>query len=336
VVISADRDRAQLMLAGAFILATALIGLSIVLSAGNYTAALAGESGTVAQGDDATTARASIAADVRSYLPIVNEESYTTGSSEYDTRKDSFRDVFDLVDGRTQRIYASQGRVVTLGSPGFDEGTRIKQVEASGGGYETFREPGERDATGSPDPTWQLTNGGQVRNMTFHFSQLPRQFEAPFRLRFQPVGAGTEWTVEVIGQAGTGEWLIRTEEVGGTATYTCERAPGAVGEKTMDVSDAEMDGTYCRALDQIELASTDYRVIAETPSSSLVPLLSAKQYARGKFWLVVTEGDALTPPAGTVVKTDSDLIYSATVPFTYRSEAVTVESDLRVAPGEIE
>lgn len=321
MVITTDSERAQLILVGAFVLATTLIGLSIVLSAGNYTSSLAGEGGTVSQGDDAITAREAFRADMQSYLAIVNPRD-----TSYPMKKSSIRDVSALVADRVGEFHARQGRVVTSGSLSFESGTRIKQVS-----HETFREPGERDAGDSPSPTWDLTSGGAVRNMTFYFSNLPLASQDPFTIQFRqtPFTSGNEWNINV--KSGSGDWEIEVERPSGSPAYTCERPTTPTETKTMDISNAEMDGTYCRALDQLEMDSTDYKVIVKTPN----PTSTSRRQARGKFWVIATDS-ALGSSPPDAVETDTDVVYSTTVPFSYRSGSVDFESDITVSPGEIE
>lgn len=316
-------DRAQLLLAGAFVLAVALLGLTIVLSAGNYTASLAGDSGSVSQGDDAITARESVRAGVRSYLRLINDRS---GVSHSD-REASLEAVTRVIGERTSEIYAREGRVLVV-SPDSDpatEGTRIKQVNK-----DNFRQPSERGgAAADIDETWSLTNGGTVRNMTFHFSQLPAS--PPFELQFRRVsGTGKEWDLRV--EKSGGNWLIAVEQVGSgpAITLTCER-PRSSGDQTMDVTDATMDGTYCPALDAIEMGAA-YDVVVKTPGIGD----STRDPAEGQFWVIARDPSAEAMNTGDPVETDAGLVYSTTVPFSYHSPAVQYEADLRVAPGEIE
>ena len=155
-----DRDRGQLLLAGAFVLAVTLIGLTLVFSASDYTTVLASEESGISQGSDAITARESVRADLESGLEAVHRDH-----SSYIDYEDAFEAIVPQLGTETRAHHGNQGRLVNVSSPSFVPGDRIAQTATT-----SFTEPN----TGPPrDPDWDVATGTTARNATFVFSSVP-------------------------------------------------------------------------------------------------------------------------------------------------------------------
>lgn len=289
-------DRGQLLLAGAFVLAVALVGLTLVLTSGGYTTTLAGQDNAVDRGTDAITVREAVLSDLDRYLRRANSEY--TGFATQDTQ---FRAVLPaLADGYRDQ-YGRHGRLVDLGTPATLE--RGHEIELStDGDYDRL----DTDSDGSE----VIVTNSRTRNVTLAFSSgVPGD---SIRFRFQ--GATREWVVEVLNNGG--DWVVTVDEVSSMYTQSCTRT-GTGSDMFVDLSAATIDGNHCPPLEQISFNQKQYSVSVEGDLSTI----------RGRMWMTV-KGPGLAGPT-------DDAIYSARVPFRYDSPSVTFETELRSAPGEI-
>lgn len=291
-------DRGQLLLAGAFVLAVALVGLTLVLTSGGYTTTLAGQDNAVDRGTDALTVREAVLSDLDRYLRRAN--------SEYDfpvtpTPETKFRAVLPaLADGYRDQ-YGRHGRLVDLGTPATLElGHEIEL--STDGNYDRL----DTDSDGSE----VIVTNSRTRNVTLAFSS---GFSGhSIRFRFQ--GATREWVVEILNVGG--DWVVTVDEVSSMYTQSCTRT-GTGSDMFVDLSAATIDGNHCPPLEQISFNQKQYSVSVEGDLSTI----------RGRMWMTV-KGPGLAGPT-------DDAIYSARVPFRYDSPSVTFETELRSAPGEI-
>lgn len=297
-------DRGQLLLAGAFVLAIALIGLTLVLTSGGYTTTLAGQDNAVDRGTDAITVREAVLSDLDRYLMRTNSK-YST----YSTRQAQFNSILDppsggksLSDGYRDQ-YGRHGRLVDLGSSAtYQEGHEIELM--SDGSFDRLDSDGDGEE--------EIVTNSRIRNVTLAFSDVPTG-SSSFELRLY-TGA-REWLVDVSTMGGS-DWVITVEEVSGSYAQSCTR-PGTSPDMFVDLSAATIDGNHCTALEAITFDQKQYSVKVD----------GALSQTDGRIWMTVKG-------PGPAVTYDS-VIYSANVPFRYDSPSVTYGTELRSAPGEI-
>jgi hypothetical protein len=304
---SRSSDRAQLLLAGAFVLAAALIGLTLVLTASNYTATLASGDNAVASGSDAVTIRDAVETDLGRYLDRVNEKY---GANPL--RRTEFTSVLRDFRGHVQGAHARHGQLVNVSlAPGtaFVAGKRVSQSTAG-----QFDDP-----TDSTDGDWALTgtvsSSSLVRNATLVLTDVTASASDEFRLVLSEGGAGDRWEVTVHEDTGgTTEWVL-----GSTSSGRECRRPASNAPLTVDFTAATFGGEHCPALEPP--AGLDSEVVVRFENGNGV---------RGKYWFVFDPTGSFTSPAAT-----EDVLYAANVAFVYQSATVSYAETLRIAPEEL-
>ncbi|WP_436908104.1 DUF7261 family protein [Halosimplex marinum] len=298
-------DRGQLLLSGAFVLAVALIGLTIVLTSGGYTTTLTTQDTSVERGTDAIATRESVSADLERYLRDVNEEPAATTTRS--ARKDSFRDLVSQLGPWLNERYAEHGQLVDIGPESAVSFERGYQIElATDGPFDRL----DSDSSGSET----LVSDAKARNVTFVFSDVPTG-SSSFDVTFD--SGSREWLLTVTTAGGGSEWDVTVDQDGTSYARTCT-VTGSPSEMTVDVDGATIDGDHCSALEAIEFEADSYAVTISGDLSG----------TSGQLWLT---GEGATPDTSY----DDSIIYSARVPFTYQSATVDYRTELRIAPGEI-
>lgn len=300
-------DRAQLLLAGAFVLAAALIGLTLVLTASNYTATLATGDNAVASGSDAVTVRDGVETDLGRYLDRVNEKY---GANPL--RRTEFTSVLRDFRSHVQGAHARHGQLVNVslatGTP-FVPGKQVSQSTAGQFDDPTDSTEGDWDLTGT------ATSSSLVRNATFVVTDVTASASDEFRLILSEGATGDQWTVTIREDtSGTTEWVI-----GSTSSPRECRRPASTGPHTIDVAAATFGGEHCPALEPPADIDSDVLVRFENGNG-----------VRGKYWFVFDPTGSFTSPA-----TTADVLYAANVEFVYQSATVSYAETLRVVPGEV-
>ena len=303
-------DRGQLLLAGAFVLAVALIGLTLVLTSGGYTTTLASQDNAVERGADAITVRESVVSDLGHHLERANSK-YGSLSD----RESAFRAVVPAVGSGVRNQSAQRGRLVELsdsGSVATDDGFRIEQTADDD--FDRFSAAGALERT--------LASDVRARNVTFVFSEVPSG--SPFTIEFDVSGSADSWFVELI-ESGSG-FDVTVRDSAGSYSQTCTR-PGKSDDMTVDISTATVDGRHCPALEAIDTDSRRYDVVFD----------GNRDDTSGRFR--VTVDDLQVSRETTYIAQPNidpvEVVYSARVPFRYHSASVDYRTDLRIAPGEI-
>ncbi|WP_436929872.1 DUF7261 family protein [Halosimplex halobium] len=300
-------NRGQLLLSGAFVLAVALIGLTIVLTSGGYTTTLTTQDTSVERGTDAIATRESVSADLERYLRDVNEEP--TATTTRSARKDSFRDLVSQLGPWLNERYAEHGQLVDIGPESAVSFERGYQIElATDGSFDRL------DTSRNGPGTETLVSDAKARNVTFVFSDVPTG-SSSFDVTFD--SGSREWLLTVTATGGGSQWTVTVDRTGTTYARTCT-VTGSPSEMTVDVDGATIDGDHCLALEAIEFEEDNYEVTISGDLSG----------TSGQLWLT-GEG---TPPSTSY---DDSIVYSARVPFTYQSATVDYRTELRIAPEEI-
>jgi len=303
-------DRGQLLLAGAFVLAVALIGLTLVLTSGGYTTTLASQDNAVERGTDAVTVRESVVSDLERYLERANGK-YGSLSD----RESAFRAVVPAVSSGVRNQSAQRGRLVELsdsGSVAIEDGYRIEQTTTDD--FDRFSGAGTLEQT--------LASDVRARNVTVVLSEVPSS--GRFVIEFDVSGSPDSWFLE-LSESGSG-FDVTVRDSAGSYSQTCTR-PGKSDDMTVDVSAATVDGRNCPALEAIDTDSRRYDIVFD----------GNRDDASGRFWVTV---DDLQVSRETTYSAQPNLdpvevVYSARVPFRYHSASVDYRTDLRIAPGEI-
>lgn len=293
--------RGQLLLAGAFILAVALIGLTIVFTSGGYTTILTTQEASVDRGTDAITVRESLTADLDRYVGYANNDPTHTN---YAQRRSAFQTLVRGLEPSIRDRHAEHGKLVDLdaASTSFEEGHEIEL--ASDGSF-------DRLDSSSPAGSETIVTNAKTRNVTFVFSDVPTG-SSSFDIRFE--SGGRTWVISVT-TTGSTDWEVTVERPAGGYSKTCTR-PGTSPDMVVNVDAATIDGNHCPALEAITFEDS-YDVTVEGDLS----------VTKGRMWMTV-EGP---PPSSTY----DHVIYSARVPFSYHSASVEYETELRIAPGEV-
>ncbi|WP_135365820.1 DUF7261 family protein [Halosimplex halophilum] len=325
---AADRDRrAQLLLAGAFVLAVALIGLTLVLTSSSYTTTLASQEDDIVRGNDAVAIRESLDTALTRQFRFVFE-NYSAGN-----REAPFEAVVTQVGNETTSHYARRGRMVnaTMEASGaeFIEGTRIKQEQT---GF-TFEQPAG-GATGGAD-YWYPAKRVEVRNLTLVVTDIAAatvQPENAFNMSFEtPAAAGGNWSVTIYQDFSLSDPLvIRTRSPEGVIRKCQTGSVAATNSATIHVHNGTVDGDDCDALDPIDPGRHEYTVNF-TRSHKIF----------GKYWMIVDEPPSSGSPslsdkfdAGSRSSAEP-VLFGARVRYRYHSATVSYETNIDIAHREL-
>lgn len=309
-------DRGQLLLVGAFVLAVALIGLTVVINASTQTTTVAGNGGASVNGGDAVAAREAAERNVGSLLWTLNRGGVEpTG----DLDKWFAKNVSYLGNG-TRTYGARRGQFVNV----------------TVAMYDNVVEPGTR-VTGPVDESLpSLSPSVRARNATFLVTDVPRDEEdqMEFSVRSR---SGTDYWQMYVNSSGTGGLDDVVVGTIGRVDFINREPRQCTFDDALPVRINPADATvvtkygtpqetsrYCPALDRF--GSGDSFDVYDIS-------LGASNDFSGEYSLLVNESESsvAAPPGGSAVP----VIYNATVRFRYRSPTVVYETDIRVAPDEI-
>jgi hypothetical protein len=318
VVALTDRERGQLLLAGAFILAIALIGLTIVMNASAQTTTMASKENAVARGGDALSVRGTVRADLARMVHKAN-----TGVVDFDDRRDRVRQEFGVYAGHVEHYYARNGRSVGLTtdpvSTPFQRGTRIRQKTSA-----TMDDPADPG-----DGDFDIASDTYLRNATFVFTSVTGGASDRFTLALDENPADSSaWSMDIWTQGGA----VHVETVDPTGEIRECTVPESTvtgsSELTVDIDEARVGGSYCEALENFGTGIGPYDI-----------LFRGGDTVNGRYWLTVALPEdslrlsILTSAAPQTEK--EEVIYRFSPRFTYYTGTVSYETDLRIAPGEL-
>lgn len=295
-----DGDRAQIILVTAFALAVAFVALSVVINGAIFTQNLATR-GDTAGGGDALQQRQQAERMAGDLVEHVNANY--SGSADDDLRTGAFRNATNDLSNASSYQQSVSGRAVDYTYMGSSNGTRITNTSG------TFE-----NATGSGD--WIVAeNVPDTRQfeISIQTDQLLGSLTGAFTVNVTD-GSDT-WQMQVY-ESATDEVTVETIDGNGN-TRSCS-ATGS--EFNINVTAGLLDGRPCAALVFAENVSGDYDIIYNNSAQ-----------VDGSYSLVVNT----TSGIGDIPNdTDEEVLYSATVEYTYRTANLIYETDIRVAPGE--
>ncbi|WP_123535052.1 DUF7261 family protein [Halosimplex salinum] len=327
---SREIERGQLLLAGAFVLAVALIGLTVVLTSSSYTGTLASQESEVVRGSDAITVRDSVDTDLTRHFRYVFE-NYAPSN-----RRAQFKSVLFPIGNETNTHYASRGRMVNVTEPPsggmFIEGTRFKQVEP----FQKFTQPAG-GGTGGTD-YWYPAENVELRNATIVVNNIlgGNQPEEAFNMSLDtPAAAGGNWSFVVYEDFSrpSGEELIIRSRSPTDTVRTCYRdevSSSSSKKATIHLHNGTVNGDDCDALTPIDPGRHKYTLN-----------FTRGEKVFGKYWMIVdkppTEGSPTLNSkfaAGTR-STAEPVLFGARVRYRYHSGTVAYETNIDIAHREI-
>lgn len=314
-------DRGQLLLAGAFVIAVALIGLSLVLNAGNYSSTLATQEQSVTQGTDAITVRKSVRVSLSEMVYRLNRGNYSDS-----TRVTWLAQNVSWYSNATSDYHARRGRLVNASRAPLDpsdrtvNGTRLTQHTEG-----DFDRPNN-----APDGNWTVDDDIILRNATFKITGIEERDKPKFTILLN-VSDRVAWTVKVFDDpslsGGTGVSVV----VNNTSTPSnsdCTRSDpidqgGNTNPLTLDLGNGTVDGEPCPPLNHYSPTSTPYNLTIANGTR-----------AEGKYWLTVNEV-GFPDFAGDPETETTDVLYSVAIQYRYQAPRINYVTNMTVAPGEL-
>lgn len=304
--LTADGERAQLILISGFVIAVALVGLALVMNSAIYTENLA------------TRSETSGAVDALSFRDATEENLESVLAAETDQHPDDlaavrgdFGAAVEEYSDLSARQHASSERLVGVTFLGDTEGTRIYQ-NATG----NFQSADSRE-------NWTLASGvTDVRDFHIRVSTSTGLSDDRDFLVNATATGGDEWRVNV--SQGTGI----TVRVNASGTLnTCIPPGGLSAPFWINVTEGTVDGWTCDALNFSSWASDRQFRLNFTNASKIdgrfeVTVDQPRSFPDGRF------GSATTDPSA------DQLLYAARVGFVYRTAQLDYDTAVRVEPGE--
>ncbi|MFT4882057.1 MAG: hypothetical protein ACI9HI_002077 [Salinirussus sp.] len=294
-----EEDRAQVILVAAFSLAVAFVALSVVINGAIFTQNLATR-GDTAGGGDALQQRQQAEQMVVDLLEHTNA-NYSDDRSMIETE-------FTAAVGDLSNSSASQqsitGRAVDYAF-----------ADASDGVYIYNRTDAFTNESGTTD--WTVaSNVSDVRGFNIRIpdaSDLSSSPTGAFTLNLS-TGADT-WEMRVYEDSG--DVAVETTDGNGNTGVCSAPEPADI-----NVTAGLVGGNPCEPLDFGENLTGSYDIVYNNGGQ-----------AEGDYSLVINE--TTNTDVGDVPNdNEDDILYSATVEYTYRTANLVYETDIRVAPGE--
>lgn len=312
-----SRDRAQLLLVGAFALAVVFVALALVVNAAIYTENLATR-GTVPGSDDALEQRHQVEQSVGAVIEYVNEYNYTSLGDIQGNVENISRDV--------NRQQILMGRAINVKYDSKVEGRRITQ-----------RNESNRAFTNNTDfPEWVLATGvDNTRGFTIEVTDL-NQLSSGSPFTVVANDSGKTWEMEI--DDSSKDLTVSVNSDGDTES--CDRSVSGT-EAVIDVTNGLVVGEPCAALRKLT-AGGENMSFANDLSSYDIEFENGNNIA-GNYSLVIDStspnvnslydaSSDITPPSDVPYYTDA--IYSVTVEYAYQTPDVAYVTEIEVAPGE--
>lgn len=302
------RDRGQIILVSAFILAVAFVALALVVNSAIFTENLATRD-DVPGSQDALDYRHEVTKSVGVVVAGIND--------------DPDRPPAEIVDGveeiglRAGTDQSALGQSVIVEYESHDLGTSIAQD--SPGAFD--------DASGTHD--WTLATNTHARNIVINVTdQMTLSSSDPFTL---------------VASDGSDEWRMNISDASGDVTVEVETPSGEresctrtlSGSFTVDVTAGTIDGEQCYAL--IRQTSGERMHFATGLGDSYDIAIRNGNAIEGTYSLVV---DSTSVSGGSYDSYPSDpytadAIYSVRVSYEFFTSQVGYNTTVNVAPGEV-
>lgn len=313
-----NRDRAQMLLIGAFVLAVTFVALALVVNSAIYTENLSSRNND-GGADDALEARHAVADGVGDAMAEAN----VYNNSDWSALTDNVTSAAETVSRITAREYAADGRFLSVAVTNHVEGTRIADEAAGGSTFE--------GTSGTHNWTVVRTSDTRAFVLTVDHGAV---LAGGSNFGGDPTD---EFLVNVTD--GTNHWILNVTERSGTfvvgvtspggAGGTCAVA-GSPEEVEIDLTGGTVAGRDCPAMEFAEGVGTPYDVAYNrsdlvTGNYSLV--IDRPGYGNGEL--------QPGPDAGAADDPYRDIAaYASTLRFRYDTPNLAYATDVRVAPGE--
>lgn len=321
------RDRGQLLLTGAFVVAVLLVGLAVALNSAIVTSNRGTYGSDVVGAHEVHQLRADTAAGVGSLIHHANRRD----GGSYDALVANLSGDLARWETLAARHEGLTGGDLTLGLVGTTNGTRIVQTNAT------------RPLTNaSGTANWTLVSGsgglqaaelrvdggslaapqGTIDAATLNASDAARLVAT------EP--DGDRWAVFVYAaDNASDDVFVSVAGPAGTLAGTCRAPPGADGTVRVDLSGGTVGGGACEPLDAFATLDADHDLAIHEGASaagsySMVVDRLASAVDDGDFG---TDGSTTAPYA-------TGAIYGATVSLGYTTPDLAYRTNLTVGPGD--
>jgi len=323
-----ERDRAQMLLVGALLLAVVVIALAVIANAAIFTGNLASRS-PGSSGADALELRHEVEQSTGGLVTNVNANTY----SDYLTREAALENGIETQDEGLGYHSASTGKSVLTSHGSHTRGIRIEDESPGGSEF------GSADSsTGGGSADWDVaTSVTDARAFRFEVDRsslsgdtaADGDWSDQFIVQIAPSSGGSpQWSVH-FGEDGSGNAIVNVTRGSAGSVVPVGECDLSGGTATVDVTRGTADGRPCEPLDEMwfgpDAIAPAYDIRFENGDA-----------ARGNYSLVVDDGAAT--PAASSRTSDGPAsylaIYEAVVDYRYNSPTVTYATEIRVAPGE--
>ena len=309
-----DRDRAQVMLIAAFLLAASFVALALVLNSVIYTENIATRS-EEARGSEAIFYKSDVVGGAEDIIEYENRND----TASYAVIEENYRRALRSMNNRTAIQHSVDGVLARTELDSVTEGRRIGQFNASDRNFTAH--------DGSED--WDLaTNVQHTRAFSINVTDSDALQEESI-LDFD----GSDAPFNITVSDGTDIWAVRIyqdDSVFTDATIVDIKGGGectADPEPVIDISAGTIDGDDCADLNFGQGVTAPYTVRYEDA-----------QMMAGNFSLVVestsVDNSLSRYDSGTDTPFAFPAVYSSTLQVTYKSTSLLYETDATVVPGE--
>jgi len=321
---SRRRDRGQIILIAAFIIAASFVVLALIVNSAIFTENLATRD-DVAGSQDALEHRNEVTRSVGTIVTRVNQDN-SLGTAE---AKDTVPEI-SLQGGLQQ---SSLGRVVDVEFAGEQPGEKIAQ--------DIERNFTSNESVPGPAPDWTLAKDvNRTRNVQFNLTEFDNTTLTDITVTLLINDSDDEWEMTIVRElvGGTLENAVELEvDPPNASPESCERTFGEY--VTIDVTGGTFDGEPCHALTQLT-DGTDMWLGTDVEDPHDIQFTGDIETVVGTYSMIVSNNSVSgsspryvdDPEAGPYTE---DAVYSLDVSYSYYTAAVGYESEIRVAPGEV-
>ncbi|WP_159904912.1 DUF7261 family protein [Salinirussus salinus] len=308
---SPDRDRAQIILVTAFALAVAFVALSVVINGAIFTQNLATR-GDTAGGGDALQQRQQAEQMVGDLLEHANA-NYSDDRSKIETEFSAA--VRDLSNASAYQQSVA-GRAVDYAYVGETDGKRVFQ--------DTAGDFTNTSGTGNWTVAESVDNARQFDIYVSDTDELDDPDDDPFTVNLTDTSSDDTWRLALAEESSTLNLTVTYTDGPDSFSTTCTAPEPSSEDLKINVTAGLFAGEPCDALVFARNVSggTDGFETYDIQFDNSGDI-------RGTYSLTVdTTSDIGDAP------TQENVLYSATVEYTYRTANLVYETDIRVAPGE--
>ncbi|WP_436932269.1 DUF7261 family protein [Halosimplex halobium] len=289
------RDRAQLILVGAFALAVIFVALALVMNAAIYTENLATRSESAGTADAHAFERATTTAAEKAFRYA--HEVNASDPSDHAALERNVTQAMHAYHNVTRTQQATGGQLVDVTVASTPAGANITETNT------VFESPG-----GAPD--WTVAS--DVTGTRSFRLDVEDWNGGPDDELWVVAGDANDWYLNVSYDGS--EWEVGVNE---SETYTACTTTGA-SDVEIDFSEGTVGGDECAALNLGDLGGS-YDLKIRNGS-----------VADGDYTVIV-DGD---PGTGLTTAEYDEVLYAMTVDLTYRTPELQYRTTIRVAPGE--